>query len=54
MQKRIFHPDKQTTDTPDERDKYTFKDIAIIVFAWLIALSLVYVCYLKFKFFLHL
>jgi hypothetical protein len=38
---------------PEEKDKYTFKDIMIIVFAWGIALSLVYICYLKFKFFLH-
>ena len=38
---------------PEEKDKYTFKDIMVIVFAWGIALSLVYICYLKFKFFLH-
>jgi hypothetical protein len=53
MQKRIYHTDKQTSETTQEKDKYTFKDIAIIVFAWLMALSLVYICYLKFKFFLH-
>jgi len=38
------------TEAPKEKDKYTFKDIVIIVLAWLMALSLVYVCYLKFKF----
>jgi hypothetical protein len=53
MQKRIYHPDRQTTGAPVEKDKYTFKDIAIIAFAWLMALSLVYISYLKFKFFLH-
>ncbi|NHA02816.1 hypothetical protein G7092_03370 [Mucilaginibacter sp. HC2] len=53
MQKRIHLSDKQATQTPEEKGKYTFKDIAIIVFAWLMTLSLVYICYLKFKFFLH-
>jgi hypothetical protein len=53
MQKRIYHPDKQTADDPTEKGKYTFRDITIIVFSWLVALSLVYICYLKFKLFLH-
>lgn len=53
MQKRIHLPDKQATDASEEKDKYTLKDIAIIVFAWLMTLSLVYICYLKFRFFLH-
>jgi hypothetical protein len=53
MQKRIHLPDKQATEASEEKDKYTFKDIAIIVFAWLMTLSLVYICYLKFRFFLH-
>ncbi|WP_184548078.1 hypothetical protein [Mucilaginibacter sp. FT3.2] len=53
MQKRIYHPNRQTTDDTEDKDKYTFKDIAIIAFAWLMALSLVYICYLKFNFFLH-
>lgn len=38
---------------PEEKDRYTFKDILIIAFAWLMALSLVYICYLKFKYYLH-
>jgi hypothetical protein len=53
MQKEIYHPDKETPEAPADKEKYTFKDIAIIFFAWLMALSLVYICYLKFKFFLH-
>ncbi|MBB6126712.1 hypothetical protein [Mucilaginibacter lappiensis] len=53
MQKQIYHPDKQTTEGPAEKVKFNFKDIVIIVFAWLVTLSLVYICYLKFKFFLH-
>ena len=48
MQKRIYHPDKDTNPTSKEKeDKYTFKDIMVIVFAWLMALALVYIVYLK-------
>jgi len=36
-----------------EMQKFTSKDILFIVFAWLFTFSLVYICYLKFKFFLH-
>lgn len=54
MQKRIYHPDKQSDLISKEKeDKYTFKDVMVIVFAWGLALSLVYICYLKFKFFYH-
>jgi hypothetical protein len=50
MQKRI---DRQLKTGPGGQRKDTVKEIAMIVFVWLIALSLVYICYLKFKFFLH-
>jgi hypothetical protein len=53
MQKRIYHPDKQPAEASEEKDKYTFKDFVVIAIAWLMALSLVYICYLKFKFLLH-
>jgi len=54
IQKRIYHPDNGTDATSKgKEDKYTFKDVMIIVFGWLVALSLVYICYLKFQIFLH-
>ena len=54
MQKRIYRPDNAPEAALKEKDnKYTFKDVMVIVFAWGIALSLVYICYLKFKFFFH-
>ncbi len=54
MQKRIYHPDNDTdAASKGKEDKYTFKDVMVIVFAWLIALSLVYICYLKISLFLH-
>jgi len=54
IQKRIYHPDNGTDATSKgKEDKYTFKDVMIIVFGWLMALSLVYICYLKFQIFLH-
>jgi len=53
MQKRIYQSDKQMAEAPQKKDKYTFKDIVIIVFAWLIALSLVYIVYLKIQMLHH-
>jgi len=35
------------------REKYTSKEIVTIVFAWLFALSMVYIVYLKIKLFYH-
>jgi hypothetical protein len=48
MQKRM---NQQSRTGPEEPPKYTLKEIAVIVFAWLLVLSLTYICYLKFKFF---
>lgn len=54
MQKRIYRVENEPEAVSGEKeDKYTFKDIMVIVFAWGIALSLVYLCYLKFKLLYH-
>ena len=53
MQKRLHYLSKETKNIPREKQRFTCKDIVVIVFAWLFALSLIYLCYLKFKFFLH-
>jgi hypothetical protein len=53
MNRKTYNLDKGENHMPEEKDRYTFKDITIIVFAWLMALSLVYICYLKFTFYLH-
>jgi hypothetical protein len=53
MQKRIYQPDQQTPGAPEKKDKYTFKDIMVIVFAWLMALGLVYIVYLKIQMLHH-
>jgi hypothetical protein len=53
MQKRLHYPNNGMKDISGEKQKFTGKDILIIVFGWLFALSLIYICYLKFKFFLH-
>jgi hypothetical protein len=52
MQKQFYHPDSTVKDVSDRKEeKYTFKDVLVIVFAWAIALSLVAVAILKIKFF---
>jgi hypothetical protein len=53
MQKRIYKPDKQSAEAPEKKDKYTFKDISVIVFGWLMALALVYIVYLKIQILHH-
>jgi len=53
MQKRIYQPYKQMAGAPKKKDKYTFKDIMVIVFAWLMALGLVYIVYLKIQMLHH-
>jgi len=53
MQKEVYQQSEHSPITNQEKEKFTVKDIVIIVFAWLMALSLVYICYLKFSILIH-
>jgi len=53
MQKRIYYNNKQGQHLSAEKQKFTFRDVLVIALGWLFALAMVYICYLKFKFFLH-
>ncbi|UOE46571.1 hypothetical protein MTO98_19395 [Mucilaginibacter sp. SMC90] len=50
MSKQFISPPEAISKV---KHKHSFKDIFIIVFAWLVAAALVYLTYLKFKTLYH-